>query len=114
MYRRQGHLQNRLLSNLVSAALLSLKDIAGSISDRTRSRHATNCLLTRFYAIPPQLTDLEVFSERNKNIRQLYHEGQRNSEPSRQFNLSAQLSDCQATKLLRYRLSFDERLYQSA
>jgi hypothetical protein len=53
-------------------------------------RRAAQSLLARFYAIPPHLTELELLSQRNEKIRQLYYEGQTISELSRQFNLSAQ------------------------
>ena len=53
-------------------------------------RRAAQSLLTRFYAIPPHLTELEVLSQRNEKIRQLYQDGHAISDLSRQFNLSAQ------------------------
>jgi hypothetical protein len=53
-------------------------------------RRAAQSLLTRFYAIPPQSTELELLSQRNEKIRHLYHEGWTISDLSRQFNLSAQ------------------------
>jgi Mor family transcriptional regulator len=53
-------------------------------------RRAAQSLLTRFYAIPPQSTELELLSRRNEKIRQLYHEGWTISDLSRQFNLSVQ------------------------
>jgi hypothetical protein len=53
-------------------------------------RRAARSLLTRFYDVPPHLTELELLGQRNEKIRQLYHEGWTISDLSRHFNLSAQ------------------------